>query len=356
MVAWAGAGVGHRLKWRTGWTVTRAFATGTTRRAAKLASDNGEGRREALDGDWDAVFAAISNGDTDLSADQLAALSDLDSDRRHRLTAALRQLDASARFAFLDRLLAAADEVLLLDFTAVCLECVQDADPTVRALASSGLANDEGRDALPVLLRLARTDPDERVRSEAALALAPFALRAELGELPGADRDLVVRTLRDAVTDVAEEPHVQAGALASLGAISEPWVQELIFDAYESGDAALRLGAVEAMGRSADDYWLPTVINVMASADEDERIAAAGAAGEIGDEDALVPVAELLEDDSIDVVLVAARALGDIGGAAAMERLEPFSTHPDANVRAVVQAALEEARYADDPLGMSRKR
>jgi HEAT repeat protein len=302
----------------------------------------------------DAVFSAIKAGDFALGEEQLSALSDLDAGGRAFARAAFRSLDGPARFALLDGLLTASEDHTLLDFSAICFECLDDDDGTVRARAAAGLADSEDRATIPALLALARSDPDDGVRGEALIALGPFALRAAVGELTAADHEAIVGTLREIAGDVAEDGVVQASALSSVGGIDEPWVQDLIYDGFESGDAAVRVGAIQAMGRSADEYWLPTLINLMAGVDEDERVAAATAAGEIGSEDALAPLGELLEDEDAEVVQAAAAALGEIGGAAAVEQLGLFTTHPDPAVRLAVQAAAEIAGFNEDPLGLSR--
>ncbi|MEE9278159.1 MAG: HEAT repeat domain-containing protein, partial [Dehalococcoidia bacterium] len=301
-----------------------------------------------------AVFAAIAQGEAEMASERLAILSGLDAAGREQVADGLARLDPAARFAFLDRLLGAAEVSALLDFSAICRDCLHDPDVGVRALAVSGLSEDAGDDLVEPLVDLAQHDPDAGVRSEAALALGSFALRAEFGQLRASAQTVVVEGLRAIAQDAAEEPTVQASALASAGVISEAWVQDLIFDAYESDEPALRIGALQAMGRTVDDYWLPTLLNAMESADEDERIAAAHAAGEIGNEDALVALAELLEDENLDVVQAAALALGEIGGRVAAEHLEPYATHPHADVRAGVRSAIEQAAFADDPLGAGR--
>lgn len=302
----------------------------------------------------EAVFAAIKAGEFALGADQLSALSDLDGRGRAFARSAFRSLDGPARFALLDGLLTATDDQSLLDFSAICFACLDDDDGAVRARAAAGLAQGEGRETIPALLALARSDPDDDVRGEALIALGPFALQAAVGELVVGDYEAIVSTLREIAGDVAEAGVVQASALSSVGAIDESWVQDLIYDGFESDDAAVRIGAIQAMGRSADEYWLPTLINLMAGADEDELMAAATAAGEIGSEDALAPLGELLEDEDAEVVQAAAAALGEIGGAAAVEQLGTFTTHPDPVVRLAVQAAAEIAAFNDDPLGLRR--
>ena len=144
----------------------------------------------------DEALQALAAGELELSAEQLASISGLAAAGRRQVQETLQGMDAAARFSFVDRLITVAETSVLYDFSAVCLDCLEDADAAVRALAASGFADDEGRDTLHRLVELARHDPEASVRSEAALALGPAALRAEFDQLQQADRELVVGTLR----------------------------------------------------------------------------------------------------------------------------------------------------------------
>ena len=299
------------------------------------------------------VFAALVAGETELTAEQLAVLSDLNAAGARKFVLSLSGLEAAARFALLDKLVDAERASRLLDFSPLYRAALNDEDPGLRGLALAGLTSCEASEIAPDLLEAAQSDPDETVRSEAAIALGGFALRAELGQLSPHLAAQVIEGLRTIATDASEDPTVQAGAIASLGVVDQAWAQDLIYDAYESADTALRIGALQAMGRTADEYWLPTLVNAMDSADSDERYAAARAAGEIASEDAIIPLAELLQDEALDVVEAAATALGEIGGPVAGEQLEQYTSHPDAAVRGAIQQGLDAARFADDPLGLA---
>lgn len=301
----------------------------------------------------ESVFAALVAGETELSSEQLAVLSDIDAARASGFISSLSELEAPARFALLDALVEAEATSNLLDFSALHRAALRDEDPGVRALVVAGLATCEAPEIIPHLLEAAQSDPDETVRSEAAIALGGFALRAELGQLRPQLAEQVVAGLRNIATDNSEDPAVQAAAIASLGAVDQAWVPDLIYDAYESADPALRIGALQAMGRTADEYWLPSLVNAMDSPESDERYAAARAAGEMASEDAIVPLGELLDDESLDVVEAAATALGEIGGEGAEDRLQPYASHPDSSVREAVQIGIQAARFADDPLGLA---
>jgi HEAT repeat protein len=300
------------------------------------------------------AIAQLRTGQSDLSDELLHALSSIRKEPLQQAQGAMQTFDVHERFVLLERMTQAEEQSHLIDFSPFFLAALNDDDATVRGLAASGLAIHEAPDSIAPLIALAQSDPDESVRGEAVIALAPAALRAEYGQLPGRLRDTLVEALRAIANDVAEEPLVRGSALASVAVVDEPWVRDLIFDMYEEGDSALRVGAIEAMGRTSDTYWLPTIENAMTLVDEEERIAAAGAAGEIEDEDAIPAIAELLEDESTEVVVAAIEALGEIGGPEAVEQLGHVATHPDTAVRAAVESAIEAAAFSDDPMGMSR--
>ena len=300
----------------------------------------------------DSVVAALVEGRSELSDEQCRVLSDLGPPDAARFRDALAGLDAPARFVLLSRLVERERAGRLLDFSSLYLATLHDDDPGVRALVVAGLGTCEQPAMIPALLDAAQADPDETVRAEACIALGPFALRAELGTLRPRDAEAVIDGLRGIAADVGEDPAVQAAAIAGLGVLTQPWVTDMIYDAYESAEPAIRVGALQAMGRTADDYWLPTLVNAMESPDSDERYSAARAAGEIASEDAVIPLAALLDDDALDVVEAAAAALGEIGGPVAGEQLEGYDSHPDPAVRAAVQAGLRAAAFDGDPLGL----
>ena len=308
-----------------------------------------EGLRDQ-DKDLNEMFKQIASGDLDLDDKQLSMLSGIDSTRSGYIETAMGKLDGPARFTLIETIGSAARRNVLFDFTNFYLECLKDDDHGVRAVAASGLGEGEDARGISALIKLVLSDTEENVRAEAAISLGPFALQAVLGVLPITQFNEIVNVLKGIVEDTTEEAAVRAGALASIGVFDEPWVQELIYDGFESVDSEVRLGAIQAMGRTADDYWLPTLINILVSIEEDERIAAAIAIGEIGSEDGLFSLGELLGDNELEVVQAAAVSLGEIGGPAAVEQLEKFLEHPDEEIRDVARHAIDFATSSDNPL------
>ncbi len=244
-----------------------------------------------------------------------------------------------------------AEDNVELNFDAVLLACLEDPDADVRRLAVRGLWEYEERDLIPRLLDILQADADPEVRAEAALSLGRFVLRAEFDELRATDAEAVEDALRQVLAREEEAVSVRARAVEALGARSSDWARAIIEDAYGSADHRLRISAVHAMGRSCDPRWLPRLIDELSSPDAEMRYEAAGACEAIAEESAVPYLIPLLEDEDAEVQEAAIEALGQTGGDEAREALEGHRTHPEPRVREVVEAALAELEFGDDPLG-----
>ena len=303
--------------------------------------------------DFERLFAVLMEPSALIDDEDLEALIALKSDGRRQLRAALDGLDASARFGVLARLIDLAEVQVRFDAGFICIDCLQDPDASVRALATNGLKEFEGHEALARLQQLAADDSDELVRTEAIGALRPWVLRAEFGQLRLEDRSELIATLRELAEDGGEEASLRGSAVESLGVLSEEWVRDLIHESFAAEDQRLRLGALRAMGWSADPYWLPTILDSIEALDDEERAAAAFAAGEIEDEDAVPSLQDLLEDESVDVVLAAVAALGEISGPLALEALAAACIHPESEVRDAARAVSDRTAILDGPLDVT---
>jgi HEAT repeat protein len=290
-----------------------------------------------------------------LAATKLATLSNIGPDDASRFGDALQALPEERRERLLEELVDLAEDNVELNFDAVFLDALRDADPQVRRTAVQGLWEHEGRDLIGPLIDLLRRDEDAGVRADAALALGRFVLRAEFDTLAADDTDRIESALRDVFDDVTEIAEVRGRALEALGARSLPWVRELIERAYDDDDRRLRLSAVHAMGRSCDVDWLSTLLLELESEDAEMRFEAAGALGSIEDEEATGPLVGLLYDEDLEVRMAAIGALGEIGGPLAKGALEELLAENDELVHDAVVEALAEADFADDPIGFSAR-
>src|SRR4029077_11478132 len=108
-------------------------------------------------------------------------------------------------------------------------------------------------------VEMMQSDEDSGVRAAAALSLGRYVVLGEFGNLRPSDVTLVEDSLTEVINDLAEAEEVRARALESIGARSEPWVRDLIADAYATDSHRMQISAIHAMGRSCDAEWLPEV-------------------------------------------------------------------------------------------------
>ena len=235
-----------------------------------------------------------------------------------------------------------------LDFNAVYHLGMLDQDDAVRRVAIESTVEDDSPWLLERLLHLLVDDPAPDVRTAAALALGPFAQRAEVGDLDADQRLRLRDTLIETIHRPGERIDVQAAALESLGFISGELISNEIEAAFREPET--RLQAIRAMGHSADDHWLSTVLGLFSEPDDALREAAAEAAGELGDDSAVAGLTELVDDPAMPVRLAAIGALGEIGGPDARESLIYALEDKREVIREAAAAAIEAVDFFDDPM------
>jgi HEAT repeat protein len=252
-----------------------------------------------------------------LKVSKLADLSQLSPEERDEFEQAWPEFEPDRRLQILQQMNELAEDNPELNFDSVYLVSLNDADPRVRVAALEGLWEYDERDLISVLINLMQNDDDPAVRAAAALGLGRFVVLGEFGSLRSSDLTLIEDALTETINDVAEAEDVRARAIEALGARSEPWVRDLIADAYASGSHRMQVSAIHAMGRSCDSEWLPDVIQQLQNDDPEFRYEAATAAGMIGDEAAVPHLAFLVHDEDTEVQETAIEALGEIGGSEA---------------------------------------
>ena len=239
---------------------------------------------------------------------------------------------------------------LRLEFNEVYHVGIGDEQPEVRRQAIDSVVEDQSPWLLDRLLSLIADDPETEVRVAAAAALAPFAQRAELGELSADDAARTRSALLAALRRPGESEAVRAEALASIGYFSDDEAQREVLEGYHGQSFHLR--AIEAMGHSADPAWLDSLTRELESDDDDARLAAVRAMGEIGDESAVATLAEMMDEPNIPLRLEAIGALGAIGGDEAREALIYALEDKRPAVREAAVAALEVLASSEDPLSL----
>jgi HEAT repeat protein len=301
----------------------------------------------------DTLLPKLEKDEEPLSAGELSGLSSIDRGDHERFLEVWRRLSIQRRRSIVDRLGDIVEDNVELDFSRVFLAGLFDDDVQVRAESIKALWEYDGEDLAPILLRLLG-DSEALVRSEAALALGRFLLRAELDDAVDPGTMEVESALRALYGDERELVDVRGRALEALGARSHEWVRQLIDDAYAGAERRLQLSAVHAMGRSADLEWLPAIMEEMHSDESEMRFEAAMAAGSLGDEEPIAGLAELADDDDAEVQEAAIAALGEIGGPAARAVLHQIAADTaDERILEAVSEALAQADFMDDPMSMA---
>ncbi|HTE85331.1 MAG TPA: HEAT repeat domain-containing protein [Dehalococcoidia bacterium] len=281
-----------------------------------------------------------------LRVSKLANLTQLTPDERAEFEQAWPGLDADRRVQILNQLNDLAEDNPELNFDAVYLASLQDRDPRVRTAALDGLWEYEERELIPILVGLLRGDEDAEVRAAAALSLGRFVVLGEFGSLRPSDVTVVEDALTESINDLGEIEDVRARALESIGARSEPWVRDLITDAYSGESHRMQVSAIHAMGRSCDEEWLPEVIQQLQNEDPEIRYEAATAAGMIGDESTVPHLAFLVHDEDTEVQEVAIEALAEIGGPEARGILTRALTSGDPLAQDAARDALASMELA----------
>ena len=128
------------------------------------------------------LLPKLESNSTAIPASELTELSGLGGAERDRFLDVWRRLSIQRRRNIVDWLTDLTEDNVELDFARVFMIGLFDDDVQVRSRSIQALWEYEGQDLIPVLLRLLR-DPEALVRSEAALGLGRFLLRAELGDV-----------------------------------------------------------------------------------------------------------------------------------------------------------------------------
>jgi HEAT repeat protein len=255
-----------------------------------------------------------------------------------------RQFPAERRLEIVHALDDLGEDNVDMDFRPVLRASLSDADPDVRAAAIAGLWEEESEQTMERLIALL-DDEAGVVRSAATVALAPFAYRAELGELSAAGAQRVFATLMRVATDPEQPLEVRRRAVEGLGYFAgSKEAQAELGRAYAHSEITMRESAVLAMGRSMRPTWFPYIERELKSPSPALRFEAARAVGELGDEGRhLLPsLLPLVDDDDTEISLAAIWSLGQVGGPSAKRLLERLARSKDDTRRQAAAEALEE--------------
>lgn len=279
-----------------------------------------------------------------LARAELKALSALGPESLKVFWQAWRQFPAERRLDVLHAIDDLGEDNVDLDFRPVFRACLSDADPDVRAAAVAGLWEDDSERTMDRLITM-MDDEAGLVRSAATVALARFAYKAEVGELPATAGQRVLAAMLRVATDPEQPLEVRRRAIEGLGYFAgSKEAQAEIGRAYAHAEITMRESAVLAMGRSMRPTWFPYIERELKSPSPALRYEAARAVGELGEDGRplLTALLPLVDDDDTEISLAAIWALGQIGGPSARRLLERLARSKDDARSQAASDALEE--------------
>jgi HEAT repeat protein len=275
----------------------------------------------------------------------LEHLSGLLNDEIQRFRAAWQNVELEARRELVRRLLELAEDDFAMDFSAIFRLATEDEDAFVRAIAITGLEEVDDPRLTRKFSHLLHHDPSSLVRTAAAQGLARFVLLGELQKINGSPFQTALTALIEAYHDTDEDVQVRRCAVEAMAYTGTRDVPEIIREAYEHSDEAMRISAVLAMGRSADARWADTVISELHNPTPEMRFEAIRACGELQLREATQDLIELTDDVNLGIKTMALWSLGQIGGRKARRTLERHADAENDVIQETAQAALNELEF-----------
>ena len=340
--------------------------TARTTKRQWVSDDSLDGRRRGLKGVRSAFRAAegcspltLANylkelvaEDTPLRHSELLQLSGLSSEELAEFKAAWASLSQMRKCDVLTRLVELSEQNLELDFSTVFRASLADDGDDVRVTAARGLWESDDRVIIRPLIEMLKNDPSPKVRAAAAVSLGKFAEMAQEGKVLSRDADRIREALLHAIGD-EEDRAIRGRAIEAVASFNSGEIQEIISEAYRSGDQELKQSAIFAMGRSSDGRWLRNVLDEVHHEDPSIRYEAANALGQLGDESTVPHLITLIKDEDSEVQVSAVQALGSIGGPLARRALVQCLKMEDEAIEEAAQSALNNVEFDEDPLGFS---
>jgi HEAT repeat protein len=192
-------------------------------------------------------------------------------------------------------------------------------------------------------LDLLRNDSAATVRAEAATALGAYLAVREEGD---PEAEALARRIENALlqslnTD-EEDVLVRQRSLEAYAYADDPYVDDVLEEAYDSDEDEMRASAVFAMGRRGDEDWLPVIHRELRSDAEAMRFAAVCAVTDIGSAGSVPFLLQVIGEDPNDGVRIAAVfALAEIDAPEAGRILEELLESDDVAISAAADEALE---------------
>ncbi len=278
------------------------------------------------------VIDELVNTDKPFSPVHLHRFSDLSPSDLAELKNRWQEIDPKRRSALMEDLEELTEVDTLVCFDDLCLFCLEDENPGVRASAIRMLWETNNVNLVSNrFIQILKNDVDETVQAEAASGLGTYVYLGELDDIPKDRLTRIENALLEAYSD-AKSHLVKRKSLESLGFSSRKEIPIMIQSAYDNENLEWRASAIYAMGRSADKRWNKHILESLNDPDTEIRFEAIRAAGELELQKARTPILEMLaepenrEDEDIFQAII--WSLSQIGGE---------------NVREVLSELLEQS-------------
>ncbi|NPV09676.1 MAG: HEAT repeat domain-containing protein [Anaerolineae bacterium] len=284
-----------------------------------------------------------------LKESNLRQLSAATAEEVHAFATVWSDLEADRRFQLITALAGLAEESRELSFEPLFEVTLEDDIAEVRSTAVAGLWEVSDNRLAEKVLGLLRDDPDAGVRAEAATALGTFLATSEPEGDSAGLRQRVEDALLEAINTDTEDVLVRRRAIESYGYADDPYVDEILMDAYDSDEDEMVASAIFAMGRRLDERWLGIIHRELSSEVDEIRLAAIYAASEIGSGASVPYLLRIIgEDPSDDMRVAAVYGLAEIEAPEAARILEDLLESEDVAVQVAADDALDLWQSRDD--------
>lgn len=294
-------------------------------------------------------LSTLNDESIDLKAGLLVHLTGLTSNQITEFNNTWGELSETRKYEIITRLNDLTENNLELDFSAIFRSCLRDGNALIREQATKGLWEHDDRIIIQPLVKLLTEDICPSVRVAAAESLGRFAFMAQEDKL--SDRD--VERVRDALFQAFDHDRdidVSLRAFESLACFNTKRTDQMIIDAYTSGDVSRKRSAIYAMGRTSNPRWLPSILAELDDKDPAIRFEATTACGLLGEEETVPHLISLINDEDIEVQISAIKALGATGGKLAQQALLKC-VEKDDHLSEAAQDALNALDIDTNPLG-----
>ena len=244
------------------------------------------------------------------------------------------------------------DEDLLLNYEALGQFLLKDDDATIRSFALLLLNDYEREDLIPVLLEIAREDPETAPREEAIKLLGTYVYYGELEEVSPENLKKIEDFLIQIAQNGEEKSLIIQRAIEALGFSSRKEVPALIEGAWQKDAFLWKSCALFAMGRSYNEMWEPQVLEGLSNDNDLVRYWATKSAGSLFLQEARPILLDALKTESdSDVMDATIWALSEIGGEDVrihlLALLDQYEDDEEEEIE-YIESALENLDFTED--------